>query len=58
MLSDEVMKFIEESMKNWRVELAAGWKNLADDKIQRYIPGRCTITITICDSDETTWLHT
>ena len=36
-ISAEVMKFIEETMKNWREELTAGSKSLAEVKIQRGI---------------------
>ena len=31
-ISDEVIKFIEETMKNWRVELITGGKSLAEVK--------------------------
>ena len=34
---NKVIKFIEETMKKWRVELTAGGKNLAEVKIQRGI---------------------
>ena len=57
--SDEVIKLIEETMKNKRVELTAGvkiklsWgKNPKSD-----LPGRCAITITICDGDDATKSH-
>ena len=36
-MSNEVIKFIEKIMKNWRVELTAGGKGLAEEKIQRGI---------------------
>ena len=36
-ISHEVMNFIEKNMKNWRVELTAGGKSLAETKIQRGI---------------------
>ena len=36
-ISDKVIKFIEETMKNWRVELTAGGKNFAEVKIQKGI---------------------
>ena len=36
-ISDEVINFIEKTMKTWRVELTAGGKNLAETKIQRGI---------------------
>ena len=35
--SDEVINFIEKTMKNWRVELTTGGKSLAESKIQRGI---------------------
>ena len=36
-ISHETINFIEETMKNWRVELTAGGKSLAETKIQRGI---------------------
>ena len=57
-ISNEVIKFIEETMKNWRVELTAGSKSLAAVKIQRDIFQRYTIAITIFDCYYVTQLHT
>ena len=34
---DKVIKFIDETMKNWRMELTARGKSLAEVKIQRGI---------------------
>ena len=45
-------------MKTWRVELTVGGESLAEAKTQKYIPGRCSITITIHNSDDTTQPHT
>ena len=36
-ISHEVIKFIEKTMKTWRVELTAGGRSLAETKIQRGI---------------------
>ena len=36
-ISQEVINFIEKTMKNWRVELTVGGKSLAEIKIQRGI---------------------
>ena len=36
-ISDEVIKFIDNTMKNWKLELTAGGKILARVKIQRGI---------------------
>ena len=36
-ISDEVINFIEKTMKTWRVELKVGGKSLAEAKIQRGI---------------------
>ena len=36
-ISDEVINFIEETMKTWRVELRDGGRSLAVTKIQRGI---------------------
>ena len=39
-IAHETINFIEKNMKNWRVELTAGGKSLAERKIQRGIfPG-------------------
>ena len=46
-------------MKAWRVEMTAGGKSLAEAKTPRVIvQRRCTITITVCNSDDATQLHT
>ena len=34
-ISDEFIRFTEKTMKNWRVELTAGGKGLAEVKIQK-----------------------
>ena len=34
-ISDDVINFIEKTMKTCRVELTAGWRSLAEAKIQR-----------------------
>ena len=36
-ISDEIINFIEKTMKTWRVELTAGGRSLAEEKIQRGI---------------------
>ena len=36
-ISHEIINFIEKTMKNWRVELTAGGKSVAETKIQRGI---------------------
>ena len=36
-ISQEILNFIEEIIKNWRVELIAGGRSLAETKIQRGI---------------------
>ena len=36
-ISDEVINFIEKTMKTWRVELTAGGRRLAEAKTQRVI---------------------
>ena len=36
-ISDEVINFIDKTMKTWRVELTAGGRRLAEAKIQRGI---------------------
>ena len=47
-VSDEVINFIEKTVKTWRVELTAG----VNEDPERYISGRCSITITNCNSDD------
>ena len=34
-VSDEVINFIEKTMKTWKVELRAGGRSLAEAKTQR-----------------------
>ena len=34
-ISDEIINFIEKTMKTWKVELIAGGRSLAEAKIQR-----------------------
>ena len=54
----EVIKFIENPMKNWRVELTAGGKNLSwGENSVSDLPGWCDITITICISNDAIQLH-
>ena len=36
-ISDEVINFVEKTMKNRRVELTSGGKSLVETKIQRVI---------------------
>ena len=36
-ITEKVIKFTEETMKNWRVELTVGGIGLAEEKIQRFI---------------------
>ena len=43
-ISDEVIDFIEKTMKTWRVELTVGGRSLAEAKIQRSIFQRDTIS--------------
>ena len=48
-ISDEVIKFIEKTMENWRVELTARGKSFAGSQIQR---GIFQILWTIFEADE------
>ena len=57
-ISHETINFIEKNMKDWRVELTAGGKSLAEIKIQRDFPVRCTITPTIHNCHDVTKPHT
>ena len=46
-ISGEVIKFIENTMKNWRMELTAGGNSLTGVKNSGSdFPGRCAISIT------------
>ena len=50
---DEVIKFIKKPMENRGVELPAREKSFAEVRDpKRHIPGRCTLIITICNSDD------
>ena len=54
----EVIKFIKNTMEKWTVELTALGKSLTEVKnLERDLPGRCTIFITICNSDGATQSH-
>ena len=58
-ISEEVINFIEKTVKTWRVELTVGRKNLDETKNQRAnIPRKCTITITIHNCNDATQPHT
>ena len=59
-ISDVIIKFIEKTMKTWKVELTAREKSLAEAKIHRGIfqGDVCTITITIYNYDDATQPHT
>ena len=49
-VSGKVIKFIEETMKNLKVELNIS----CGVNPETNLPGRCAITITICNIDDTT----
>ena len=36
-ISDEVINFIEKTMKTWKVEMTAGGKSLAEEELRRDI---------------------
>ena len=57
-MSVKFIKFIETVMRNGKVKLTAGENFLAEIKIQRYIPERCTVTITIRNNDDATQSNT
>ena len=44
-ISDEVINFIEKTMKTWRVELTSGGRSLAEAKIQRGIFQRDALSL-------------
>ena len=56
-ISDKDTKFITQAMKNWKLELTAGGKLSLSENPERYLLGRCTFTISICNSDNTTHLE-
>ena len=56
-ISDEIIKCIEKTIENWRVELTAGRKAKLRWSPDRYLLGICAITITICDNDDATESH-
>ena len=52
-IAEQVVRFIEETMQAWRVEMTAGEKRLALVKMQiGTFQWGCTITITICYSHD------
>ena len=51
-IPDQVVQFIEKTMETLRRKELSRSKNP-----KRHIPGRCTITITICDSHDATQPH-
>ena len=55
-ISSEVIKFTENNMENWRVELKQEGKAYLNKNPKRDIPGRCAIT-TICNSDDASQSH-
>ena len=58
-ISDKIIKFITENMKNWKVELTAEWKTLVEVKfLEDALPRRRTFSITIRNSNDATQLHT
>ena len=57
-ISDQVKKFIENTMEKWRVELTAGGKSLTGENPWSDLPGRCAITFSIYNSDNTIQSHT
>ena len=57
-MPDEVIKFIEKNNRNMVSRIDSRRKNLSrSEDPERYIPGWFTITITICNSDNATQLH-
>ena len=50
--TDKVIKFIEKTMKNWKVQLTTGVKSWGENP--EVYPGKYAVTITICDSDDST----
>ena len=53
-ISDEVIKFIEKTRGNWRVEVIPSERSLAEVKIQSGIFQGGAISITICYSEDDT----
>ena len=52
-ISGEVIKFIENTMENWRVELTVGEKKTnQSENPRRDLPRRRAITMTICYNDD------
>ena len=50
-ISTKVLKFLPEVMKNCKVELTAG------ENAESNLPGEIIFTITICNSNDATQLH-
>ena len=57
-ISDKVINYIIEAMKNWEVLLRTGGKTLAEVNIQRgIIERKCAFTIDVCNSNDATPLY-
>ena len=57
-VSDEDIKFIENTIENWRVKVIAVGKSLAErENPEMNLPGRSAITDTFCNSDDTNQSH-
>ena len=52
-ISDEVINFIDKTMKTWRVEMTGGGRRLAEDP-KRDFPRRCSITLNIHNCHDAT----
>ena len=57
-MPDKIIKFPTEAMKKNESEINRRKNFSNDENPERHLPGRCTLTITICYSNDTTPLHT
>ena len=57
-ISGEVKNFIQNIMETIRVELTAGGKKFSrGENLVRDLPGKCNITIIICNNDDAVKSH-
>ena len=56
-ISNKVINFISKAIKNWKVQLSAGGKNLRRENSKRYLPEKFTLATTNCYSNDATQLQ-
>ena len=57
-ISNKVIKFITEAMKNWKGELTAGINISRGENPERHLPGKLTFAAVIYNSNDAIQLRT